>query len=121
MARPLSETMVGMRHFGFVAHVLDVIHDVVGVFLQRVIDARFEIGLRTVVIDAQAAADVQIFQPGAGALQLHVNARAPPSPRALICRMLVIWLPRWKCSSCRQSSMPAAFICSQRLQGFASP
>ena len=65
----------GMRHFGFVAHVLDVIDDVVGVFLQRVIDARFEIGLRAVVIDAQAAADVQIFQARAGALQLHVHAR----------------------------------------------
>ncbi len=65
-----------MRHFGFVAHVLDVIHDVVRVFLQRVIDARFEIGLRAVVIDAQPAADVQIFQPCAGAFQLHVDARA---------------------------------------------
>ncbi len=75
MARPLSETMVGCAHLGFVAHVLDMIDDVVGVFLQRVIDAGFEIGLRAVVIDAQAAADVQVFQPGAGALQLHVNAR----------------------------------------------
>ena len=58
MARPLSETMVGMRHLGLVAHALDVIDDVVGVLLQRVIDARFEIGLRAVVVDAQAAADV---------------------------------------------------------------
>ncbi len=66
----------GVRHFGFVAHVLDVIDDVVGVFLQRVIDAGFEIGLRAVVIDAQPAAHIQVFQPRAGALQLHVNARA---------------------------------------------
>ena len=102
----------GMRHFGFVADILDVIHNVVRVFLQRVVHAGFEIGLRAVVIDAQAAANVEIFQPGARAFQLHINARAPPSPRALICRMLVIWLPRWKCSSSRQSSMPAAFICS---------
>ena len=38
-------------------------HHVGGVFLQRVIDARFEIRLRAVVIDAQAAADIEILQP----------------------------------------------------------
>ena len=65
----------GVRHLGFVADVLNVIDDVVGVFLQRVVDAGFEIGLRAVVIDAQAAADVQIFQARAGALQLHVDPR----------------------------------------------
>ena len=64
-----------MRHFGFVADILDVIDDVVGVLLQRVVDARFEIGLRAVVVDAQAAADIQVLQSGARALQLHVNAR----------------------------------------------
>ncbi len=48
--------------------------DVVGVFLQRVVDARLEIGLRAVVIDSQAAADVEIFQPGALLVQLGVNA-----------------------------------------------
>src|SRR5208282_6771151 len=66
----------GMRNLGFVADVLDVINDVVGVFLQRVIDAGFEIGLRSVVIDAQAAADVQILQAGARTLQFRVNPRA---------------------------------------------
>ena len=74
MARPLSVTIVGCGTLDFVAHVLHVIDDVVGVFLQRVVDARFEIGLRAVVIDAQAAADVQIFQAGAGARQIDVNA-----------------------------------------------
>ena len=74
MARPLSVMIVGMRHLDFVAHVLDVIDDVVGVFLQRVVDARFEIGLRAVVVDAQAAADVQVLQAGAGARQVHVDA-----------------------------------------------
>ena len=64
-----------MRHAGFVADALHVIDDVVGVFLQRVVDARFEIGLRAVVIDAQAAADVEIFQPGALLVQLGVDAR----------------------------------------------
>ena len=75
MARPLSEMMIGMRHLGFVADALDVIDDVVGVFLQRVVDARFEIGLRAVVVDAQAAADVQVIQPRAGAAQFDVDAR----------------------------------------------
>ena len=51
-----------MRHAGLVAHALDVIDDVVGVFLQRVVDARLEVGLRAVVVDAQAAADVQVLQ-----------------------------------------------------------
>ena len=75
MARPLSVTMVGCGTPDFVAHVLDVIDDVVGVFLQRVVDARFEIGLRAVVVDAQAAAHVQVLQAGAGARQLDVDAR----------------------------------------------
>ena len=54
-----------MRHLGAVAHILDVIDDVVGVFLQGVVDARLEIGLRTIVVDAQPTADVQVLQPGA--------------------------------------------------------
>ena len=64
----------GVRHVDFVAHALHVIDDVVGVFLQRVVDAGFEIGLRAVVIDAQAAAHVQVLQARAGARQVHVHA-----------------------------------------------
>jgi hypothetical protein len=56
-----------VRDFGLVADVLDVVDDVVGVFLERVVDAGFEVGLRAVVVDAQAAADVEVFQAGAGA------------------------------------------------------
>ena len=63
-----------MRHLGFVADALDVIDDVVRVFLQRVVDARFEIGLRAVVVDPESAADIHILQPGARALQLDVDA-----------------------------------------------
>ena len=66
-----------MRHAGFVAHRLHVIDDVVGVFLQRVVHARFEVGLRAVVVDAQAAADVEVLQAGAELGQLGVDARAP--------------------------------------------
>ena len=64
-----------MRDLGFVAHALDVIHHVVGVFLQRVVDARFEIRLRSVVVDPQPAADVHVGEARAGALQFHVHAR----------------------------------------------
>jgi hypothetical protein len=64
----------GVRHADLVAHVLHVIDDVVGVFLQGIVDAGFEIGLRAVVVDAQAAAHVQILQAGAGARQVDVHA-----------------------------------------------
>src|SRR5579872_1020963 len=60
---------------GFLAHVLNVVNDVVGIFLQRVVDAGLEVGLRTVVVDSQASADIQIFETGAGALQLDVDTR----------------------------------------------
>ena len=58
MARPLSEMIVGCAHLRFVAHRLQVVDDVVGVFLQRVVDARLEVGLRAVVVDAEPAADI---------------------------------------------------------------
>ncbi len=46
---------------------------VVGVFLQRVVDRRLEVGLRAVVVDAQAAADVEILHTRADAVQLDVD------------------------------------------------
>ena len=63
-----------VRHAGLVAHRLQVIDDVVGVFLERVVGARLEVGLRAVVVDAEAAADVEVLQPGAGAGELDVDA-----------------------------------------------
>ena len=63
-----------VRHAGLVADALDAEDDVVGVFLQRVIDRRFEVGLRAVVVDAQAAADVEVLDAGADAVQLDVDA-----------------------------------------------
>ncbi len=50
---------------GLVADVLDPEDDVVGVFLKRVVDRRHKVGLRAVVVDAQAAADVEVLDPGA--------------------------------------------------------
>ncbi len=56
-----------------VADALDAKNDVVGVFLQRVINGRREIGLGAVVIDAEAAADIDIFHGRAHANQLRVD------------------------------------------------
>ncbi len=64
-----------VRHLRLVTHRLQVIDDVVGVFLERVVDARFEVGLRAVVVHAEAAADIQVLQPGARLDQLDVDAR----------------------------------------------
>ena len=64
-----------MLHARLVAHGLDVVDDVVGVFLERVVDARLEVGLRAVVVHAQAAADVEVLEPGAGLDELGVDPR----------------------------------------------
>ena len=64
-----------MLDAGVVAHRLDVVDDVVGVFLERVVDARFEVGLGAVVVDAEAAADVEVLEAGPGLHQLGVDAR----------------------------------------------
>ncbi len=65
---------VGMRHPRIVTDRLDVIHDVVAVLLQRVIDAGGEIGLRTVVVDSQTAAHIHVLQPGTAADQIGIDA-----------------------------------------------
>jgi hypothetical protein len=58
-----------------VAHRLDVIDDVVGVLLERVVHARLEVGLRPVVVHAQAAAHVDELEAGAFLHQFRVDAR----------------------------------------------
>ena len=57
-----------------VADFLDVEDDVVGVFLEAVVDAGAEVGFGAVVVDAQAAADVDVFEAGAEALHFGVDA-----------------------------------------------
>ena len=84
---------VGMRHFGLVAHGLDVIHDVVRIFLKGVVHTRLEIGLRSVVVHAKAAADVEVFQARALLDQFDVNP-CRLIHAALTIRIFVIWLPR---------------------------
>ena len=64
----------GVRHVGFIANVLYVINNIVRVFLQRVIHARFEVCLRPIVIDTKPAAHIHILQAGAGLAQFRVQA-----------------------------------------------
>ncbi len=63
-----------VRNAGVVAQALHVVNDVVGVFLQRVVGARFKVGLRAVVVDAEAAADVDVFETRPAAMELDVHA-----------------------------------------------
>ena len=63
-----------MGNAALVADALDAEDDIVGVFLESVIDRGFEIGLRAVVVDAQAAADIQKLEAGADAVQLNIHA-----------------------------------------------
>jgi hypothetical protein len=51
-----------------------VVDHVVGVFLQRVIHARFEVGLRAVIIHAQPAADIQESQSRTRLCQVDIDA-----------------------------------------------
>ena len=41
---------------------------------KRVVDRRLEVGLRAVVVDAQAAADVEVLDAGPDAVQLDIDA-----------------------------------------------
>ena len=50
---------IGNRNFGSGADFADVEHDIAGVFLHRIVHGALEIGARTVVIDAEAAPDVE--------------------------------------------------------------
>ena len=64
----------GVLDARLVADFLDVEDDVVGVFLKAVVDAGAEVGLGAVVVDAEAAADVDVLEARAEALQFGVDA-----------------------------------------------
>jgi hypothetical protein len=51
-----------MGDAGCVAHLLQAEHQVVGVLLQGVVHRRGEVGLRPVVVHAQAAAGVEVLE-----------------------------------------------------------
>ena len=66
---------VRVRHLLRVADVGDVINDVVGVFLQRVVGRTVEGRPAAVVIHAQPAAHVEVFDGEAHLVELGVKAR----------------------------------------------
>ena len=59
-----------MRDAFRVTNIHDIPHDIVGVFLERIICRAIEVATRAVVIDAKPAADIQIseFMPKLGNL-----------------------------------------------------
>ena len=65
----------GMRHVAGVAHALDPVDDVARVFIERVVHRGLEVGAAAVVIDAQAAADVDVLQAGTHDFELGVHMR----------------------------------------------
>ncbi len=66
---------VRMRHLLRVADVGDVIDDVVGVFLERVIGGAVEGRAAAVVIHAQPAADIHVFDGKTHLVELGVKTR----------------------------------------------
>ena len=64
----------GVCDAGLVADFLHVEDDVVGVFLEAVVDGGFEVGLGAVVVNTESAADVDHSEAGAEALQFGVHA-----------------------------------------------
>jgi hypothetical protein len=71
-----------VRHFFLVADVGHVVDDVARVFAERVIRAAVVGGAAAVVIDAEAAAHVEVFEGKAELLELGVIAGRLPAPRA---------------------------------------
>ena len=65
-----------VRDFGFIADRSDVVDDVVGVFLERVVHARAEVGLGTIVVDAQPSADIDGAELRSELHELSIDARA---------------------------------------------
>ncbi len=62
-----------VRHLGVVADVHHPVDDVAGVLAQGVVHRRLEVALAAVVVDAEAAADVEVAQAGAHARQPDVD------------------------------------------------
>src|SRR6185436_7589717 len=66
---------VRVRDLLGVANVADVINDVVGVFLERVIGRAVERGPAAVVIDTKAATNVDVFNGKSHFVELAVETR----------------------------------------------
>jgi hypothetical protein len=64
-----------VRHVARVADALDAVHDVARVFVERVVHRGFEVGAAAVVVDAEAAADIDVLQAGAHELEFRIDVR----------------------------------------------
>jgi hypothetical protein len=53
---------MGAGHTRFVTDVFDLVNDVIGVFFKGIIDAGKIARFGAVIIDAQATADIEVFQ-----------------------------------------------------------
>src|SRR5947208_67507 len=67
---------VRVRNFGFITDTLDVIDHVARVLLECVVHARFEIGLRAVIIYPEPASDIEILEPGTQFFEVDIDSRA---------------------------------------------
>ncbi len=67
---------VRVRHFLGVADIGDVINDVVGIFLEGVVGGAVEGGPAAIVIHAQTAADVEVFDVKPHLVELGVKPRS---------------------------------------------
>ena len=64
-----------LAHVLTLAHLLDRVDDVVGVFLHGVVDARLRGGTRAVIVDAQSPTDIEVVEVRAELAQLGVRPR----------------------------------------------
>ena len=64
-----------VREAAGVADARDAIDDVARVFAQRIVRRGLEVRARSVVVDAESAADVDVLEPGAEARELRVDLR----------------------------------------------
>ncbi len=97
-----------------VANVYDVPDNVVRVFLERIIGRAVKVAARSIVIDAESAADVEITKFVSKLCELCVISRALRAPRVLIVEMSGTCEPTWKWTSLRQCASPASFSISTR-------
>ena len=75
IARPDSLTIIGCSISRALQTLRDAVHDVARVLVERVVHRRCEVGAAAVVVDAEAAADVDVLEAGAHQLELGVDVR----------------------------------------------
>src|SRR5271155_661393 len=64
-----------MRDVARIAYALDAIYHVARIFIERVVHRRLVVGAAAVIVDAQAAADVDVLEAGAHDLEFGIDMR----------------------------------------------